>query len=206
MAYERLVKNLSQMRRQYGQERVCLDEDGTLSPDDCPPPEPRTLARRYLWHAYLFYLSGDEESARAHFASAIATDVALSSDSLEISRWLLGRAQAITEQTQSHEAGARFITSLLAGPQESTIALNRLAAKTLGAFHLAATFENYAQGEMGLVRRHLAAALCHDRQWLRNRGVLSIGLESLMGRRAARLARRVVDAWQRDRRVENAQS
>jgi len=202
----KLVKDLARMRRRHGQERVPLDEDGILSLGSLPTPEPRTLARRYLWHAYLFYLLGDEESAKAHFASAIAADVSLSSNNFELSNRLLGRAQAITEQTQSHEAGARFISTLLTGPQGSAVPLNRLAAKTLGAFHVAAASESYAQAKMGLVRRHLVLAVRHDRQWLRNKGVLSIGLESLIGRRAARLTRSLVATCQRDRVMQNVRS
>lgn len=206
LARDRLAKELSRMRRRYGQEGVYLDEHSTISLDNLPAPEPRALARRYLWYAYLFYLSGDEESARAHFASAIATDVSLLSDTPEVSKWLLGQAQAIAEQTQSYEVGARFISTLLTGPQGSAVPLNRLAAKTLGAFHVAAAFESYAQAKMGLVRRHLVLAVRHDRQWLRNKGVLSIGLESLIGRRAARLTRSLVATCQRDRVMQNVRS
>lgn len=205
LARARLARDLSRRRQRYGQERVPLDEDGVLSLDSLPAPEPRALARRYLWYACLFYLSGDEDAAIAHFASATAADASLGDDGSPLSDWLLRHAITIASQTGSYGAGARFISTVLSDSHGSIARLHRLEKKTLGRFHVAAAFEGYAEGDMRLVRRHLAAALYHDRQWSRNTGVLSIGLEGLVGRRAAGLARRVVGAWRRHGTVDNAQ-
>lgn len=192
MAYLKLVQDLARMRRLYGHEHISLDEDCPVLLDNIPKPEPHALAQRFFWNVNLFYLSGDEESARASLVRAIATDPSLADYKSCVFDWLLGHAQAIAREKQSFEAGSRFILTMLSDPRGLPKRSHKLLRKkVLGEFFVAAAFESYAQAELGLVRRHLATALCNDQKWLLNKGVLSIGLDSVIGRRLAKLRRRI---------------
>jgi len=197
VANDGLARDLARERRQNGQERMHLNGDSTLPVDILLVPEPGTLAQRHLWHAYLLYLLGDDDTATEHFLRAITADPSLLGDISRLYDWLSGHAQAIAQQRQSYEAGERFILTLLSGARRSDARFRKLEKKVLGTFHIAAAFESYARRDMRLVRHHVVAAAHCDMQWLCNRGVLSIGLESTIGECAAGLVRHLSSTWRR---------
>jgi LmbE family N-acetylglucosaminyl deacetylase len=77
-------------------------------------------------------------------------------------------------------------------PIRPTAQVRRLRGKVLGEINAELAFRHYQTEESGRVWRHALGAVIHDPSWLRNRGLLRIGLEGLVGPR-------IVD-WIRSRR------
>jgi len=69
--------------------------------------------------------------------------------------------------------------------------LAALKSRIEGYFHAVKAFEYYAAGDQTLTRNHATRAVINDPMWLRNRGMISILLQSLAGSRPWKCAQRL---------------
>ena len=78
--------------------------------------------------------------------------------------------------------GARFVEQVFdhLPSDDAGRRLKALRAKALGELHMAAAFHQFAQGQRGDTRRHVAAAIRAYPASVGNRGLLSIGLRALV--------------------------
>lgn len=67
--------------------------------------------------------------------------------------------------------------------------LSALRRKTFAAIHIATAFQYYRQSDMRRVGSHAMQAVIGDPAWLKNRGVISVMIEAVLGTRIARLIR-----------------
>ena len=69
--------------------------------------------------------------------------------------------------------------------------IHRLAwRKARSRYYMKQVFSAVAKSELSAVRRALPKAVYHDPTWLRNRGVISIAMEAVVGRHMAHIVRR----------------
>lgn len=178
----RLARHLSQARRSAGCEDVDIATSEAHELDDLFPAEPRAVAMEHLRYAYLSYLAEDKEVARRQFESAFQADASLIADAVTLRSCLLGHSHLVADRLRSRQAGLDFVETLLPSKQYPDGSLASLRRSVEAEIHVAAAFENHALHNPMAVRQHLAAAIRLDPGWLRNRGVLSIGWQSLYRR------------------------
>lgn len=78
------------------------------------------------------------------------------------------------------DAPFKFVRDLFE-PIHSTAQVRRLRSKVLGSVNATLAFRHHQAGELSRVWRHALRAVAHDWQLWRNRGLMRIGLESLLG-------------------------
>jgi glycosyltransferase involved in cell wall biosynthesis len=143
--------------------------------------KPLALARRYLDFAFLDYAVGRHLQAKRNFSTAISLDPSL----LENKELML----ALIVEHGFYFAGAwaqsndvmLFIDTVLANLPQSAIELGSLKEKVKARVHLVDAFENYELGDLSKVRRNVLLAGFYDPILLKNRGIVSIFLESILG-------------------------
>jgi glycosyltransferase involved in cell wall biosynthesis len=146
----------------------------------------KVYANAYLYIAGLAYGAGSSTSARLDLDQAIHLDRDL-----------------LTGQVPRALANLEGVASLLPWPASlacmravfddlptSAVSLRIHRRRALARVAMLAVFTAYAWGELGIVRSALPRALAYDPAWLLNPGVRSIAVESVLGHRLARSARR----------------
>jgi glycosyltransferase involved in cell wall biosynthesis len=136
-----------------------------------------SLAELYTELAHLRYLSGDNKGARLSFAEILNPPAKV--DLPYLCSCVAHYAHVIAEREKSNEAGMDFISTLLSTSMLPVEPQHK--KKAVAEFHVIAAFKEYAEKNANSVRRHLYVAIRNNWHWLRNRGVLSIGLRSLVG-------------------------
>jgi len=91
-------------------------------------------------------------------------------------------------------------------PATLTANIRRLRSYAMANDHIEKAFQRHQIRDYVGVRRHLAIGLWRNPRWLMNKGVLWIGMESLVGEKLTMSARRVISALRYKRRSQDASS
>lgn len=156
--------------------------------------QPELLDKAYLEWALSDYARDELAQAQLHLAQAVDLNPGYLVDAAPqfvqyVVNWAMGPL------TGDPAAYADKVFSNLPNAARS---LQRFRKKALAHTHIAVAFENYREGNLSAVRRSIPLGLLNDPTWLGNLGVVSIGLESILGPRLMSGARRVVRGLRRN--------
>ncbi len=144
----------------------------------------RCLVPMLVAASFIYYATGAMVEARRAFGRALSTAYADRHFSDYVTEYL---SWAVLPQEAE-----RFLDEMSLDLSIETGLIKTLKSKMRAKNHVKAAFEGYQRGDLSQVRRHVPLAILNDPSFLRNRGVLSIGLESLIGKRAMAAMRRIV--------------
>ncbi len=148
----------------------------------------RDLATGYVALACRQAALGESSVARASIR--IAGEIDHSLDSAFFSS-LVGRyVSATADQWKDWSNPAGQVKAIYACLPPERARWHASAGLVIAQMECAAAFVAYGHGDMNSVRRHAILAIRHDPPVMRNRGLLSILAESILGHRAALMLRR----------------
>lgn len=182
-AYVLLAVRLAKQRRLMGKEDPgALPKDGdSINLDALATRVPTAIGRACLRMACLNYLLDDVPEAKRALADAVRWDPALLEDPEAVLRFVVyygfDRAATLT----SRVGAVRFVNRVFTNLPAAAKSLARFESKALGQLYMLSAFESYEAGNLSLVRREVPLAVVHDPCWLRNRGVWSVLMRSLVG-------------------------
>ncbi len=143
--------------------------------DFLPALRRQTLGTIAFHLALRGYNAGDDEVGQTHFAAAWQLAPHLFQDEAQLVEQI--------SQTAFHlllNQPERFVASVLSGLPEHARAWRGLRPRLLGHIHIAKAFEAYAARQRRDTMGHVAQAVRHQPAYLRNRGVLSIFVQSFL--------------------------
>lgn len=184
-AYVTLAVALAKQRRLIGQENLSalLGGRGEIDSDSLPALLPEEVGRMYLRTACLNYLLGDIARAKQALTEAVRCAPTLLENAEGVLRFIVYYAFDHAATLTSRLGAVHFMNRVFANLPPAAEALLRFKSKALGELYMLFAFESYEVGNLFAVRREVPLAIIHDPSWLRNRGVWSIFLKSLVGTR-----------------------
>lgn len=145
----------------------------------------RALARAYVFGARCAVIAGDAVTAGERFAYAVSLDTSLIDDVAAVKGSMVALAHEYSANAISHQRYNQFGKSFFSGLTGTASELRSLRGSVLAAAAMKDIFMLYPQGNFKHIRPLLLFAILNDVSWLRNLGVWSIGIEALLGYRAA---------------------
>jgi hypothetical protein len=149
--------------------------------DPALEPVPAQVRRRAYARAYLDFIRWIcgkpnflEEAARC-LNEALSYAPLHPDDVMKLSEWIA--TESLSPEVKDP---AKFIQDYFA-LVNPTPEVRRIRRRVLAALDAALAFRHYQMGELSRVRRYVLGAVIHDPSWLRNRGLIRIGLEGLLG-------------------------
>lgn len=136
--------------------------------------------RRYLEFGIAYYELDDSdtpeqwENLRRNIHNALARDPQALNQKTEL--FDLVAHKAIKLSPQNPEAYVRRILAYLLAPSPGYA---KALKRTLGKMHIILAFQAYQNGQNRWALNHVVRGLRHDPAWILNRGVVSIGFQSL---------------------------
>jgi predicted SAM-dependent methyltransferase len=173
--------------------------------EETPPERRPELAETQLEAALAAYAAGEAELGRARLQAALEFEPALRHASALVVPVRNHAHKLLTDPERAPIEAVHFMELLFANLPPAAAALGAFAQNELAHLWVDVAFQGYALGQMALVRQAVWKAIRANPAWVGNRGVLSLGLEALLGRHAAAtmraakpgaLVRRVTD-WRR---------
>ena len=123
-----------------------------------------------------YYRAGAIALAQHHLRQAIRT--CPSPDPEWLLEWIAGTA--LDPRTRDPE---EFIDLVFDNLASEAIAYHPLRRRAHGRYHAAAAFSAYSSHDLEKMRSHIIPALSRDPSLIRNRGLLRIAMQSILGRR-----------------------
>ena len=142
---------------------------------------PIALARRYLSAAYLDYAQGRTAPARENFSTAVTLDRSLLEDTEGLIRSLIDHGFYFAGASARCRDVIPFIDTVLDNLPPSAARLAGHRRRILAQIYQEDAFERYALRDLDQVRRDVVRAAIHDPSLLRNDGLVSILVESIVG-------------------------
>lgn len=187
----RLVPGSVSQANRHGQRRAArrvIEEavQRRLSSVGVARPSDKALAKYHLHLAYEDLSEGEDGVARENLERVFSLDPGLAQDadfvldSLAYWAFDVCRVAPVTSPARRAGLGREYILRFFNSLPPSADGLASQRRKALGRFHVITAFASYRTGVFADVRRHCLAGLFHDPGWLRNRGVLSILIRSLL--------------------------
>ena len=146
------------------------------------------LGRVYIGTACAYLAAGNIAASQEDFRLAFRSDPSLLIEGQERVLSLIVGQGRISEPTHAWEFVARVFGNL---PVEASPLLG-LRRKALGQAYLAEVFQAHRRDDLARARWALLRGLRYDPTWLKNKGVVSIGLQSLLGGNFTQALRRKI--------------
>ncbi len=144
----------------------------------------KSLGRYYLWQAIQRYAEDHVTQAHHSLLAGIAYDPSLSKDHGFVTESILTFGQAAYPSLSPCQAAIRLTDKVFASLPAGADGMEAIKSTVLGKCYAMAAFEDYQCGNLARVRRDAIFAYFNDPSWFKNRGVLSILLESFIGPKA----------------------
>ena len=156
-------------------------------PDKIRELEYSAYARAYLHGACREYGANQIEEAQNHLRDSIKLDPEWWQDTDRAEHLLTGWASYPVVGDPLN-----YITNVYNNLPEYANNLKRIRHKAIARAAIWLSFSSYNKGELEFVRRAIWKAVRNDPSWALNRGVMSIWIESIFGKRLVDLFRKLV--------------
>jgi glycosyltransferase involved in cell wall biosynthesis len=134
------------------------------------------LSQVYAGLALRNYAAGNVAEARRQLAEAITLSPSMLEQTEDFARLL--SHQAVNPPVESP---ASFVDMVLQNLPDEAQRLKHIRSYVLGNVSIACAFEDHSAGRRRLAARRVLTGLWYRPSWLRNRGVVSIFIRSLLG-------------------------
>lgn len=176
--------------RALGQALVAILDKFFAQPNLTPSiaaKKDKVYAHAFLKAARFGYACGEVDMAKRNLERAIERDPSLLAEN--------GRTafKSILEMTSSHwvEDPVAYVTTVFDNLPQSAERLSRRRDEAIALGAMTTFFDAHKKSNWRAVRRAFAQAVTHDPSCLRNRGVISIWLESVLGSRFMAYSRKL---------------
>lgn len=135
----------------------------------------RVLSQVYLGLAMRNYGAGSVAEAKIQLTEAIKLDSSMLQQPAGFAEALVYNSTHLPVKTP-----LQFIDTVLQNLPPDAHSLDRVRSQVLSEVNIGSAFENYAAGRQDMTIYQVLTALRYRPSWLRNRGVLSIFIKSLL--------------------------
>ncbi|MBE0410252.1 MAG: glycosyltransferase [Anaerolineales bacterium] len=173
LACKQLAWQLASQRREGKQE-------GPIPTDvlSAFPPEPWKLFLDARGSTYLYFASGEFNLAAESLTRAMELLSQFANDHTEWQAWVLGRAKLLSNLRDNPQEGRKFIEWFFSQFEKPLVEKN--SQETVARFYADLAFQNFQKGSSYLVFHNAWRAVRNDPRWLRNRGLWSISMKSML--------------------------
>lgn len=180
IAYVDLAIELARQRREVGRDSLEDATDLELDIDSLVKPTPELLARGCLRTACLYYLLGDIPHAQESFIEAMTHTPEWLGETEQVVKQVVSFGLGYATGLDSRYGAVSFVDRVFSNLPLTAADLARLRPRAISRVYMESAFEGYVTGDWSQVRRDVPRAVLRDLSWLRNRGIWSIFLRSLL--------------------------
>jgi glycosyltransferase involved in cell wall biosynthesis len=191
--YVLLAVELAKQRRATGWEDLdaLLGGIRETAPDSLPTLTLEEFGHAYLRTACLDYQVGEIAKAKTALTEAISHAPALLRETDRFLQSIVYYGLTYATTLTSRLGALQFIDTVFSNLPPAAEGLAGLKSRAIGQVYAITAFENYAAGNPLQVRHNIVRAVYHDPSWLANKGLFSIFVESLVGKRTMNWMRRL---------------